>query len=188
MKRTLTAVALTATVLVGGSAIAAPAFAATSPSPAPTHSTGANGANRQAFRACLAQHGIKLPARPSGQAQPTRAPGQGFGQGRPNFKLPSGVTQQQFQSAMQACGGGFGGFAHGGGFGGAGKGVNSSAFAAFTSCMKDHGVTLPTPGAKPSGKLGGINRQDPAVKAAMKICGALLPSFGSAHSSTTNNG
>ena len=60
--------------------------------------------------------------------------------------------------------------------GGAGGGADASAFQAFTSCLKDHGVTLPTgsPSARP-GRFGNLNTSDPKVAKAYATCKPLLP-------------
>jgi hypothetical protein len=54
--------------------------------------------------------------------------------------------------------------------GGNGPGTQSPAFQAYASCLKDHGVTLPD-----GGGFGGVNRDDPAFKAADTICAPLRP-------------
>ncbi len=164
MKRTITSLAVTAVLMTGG-ALASPAMAATSPSPAPSHGGFAQ------LRTCLAAHGIKLPQRPAGTPGQPNPSASGGGRPGGHF-LPSGVTQQQFRAAMQACGGPGLGFGHfGAGPGGAVS--NSSAFAAFRSCLQDHGVSLPA-----NGKPGNFKRNDPTVQAAMKTCSPLMPSFG----------
>lgn len=181
-----------ATALLSGSllAVGAPASqaATTTPPPKPSISGGVKGdadngrgTEFKAFRDCLVKNGVK-----------TSATGQrGFG----GFGTPGAQPKldAKTQKAMAACAnlrpkGGFGdGFRAGG-----------TAFAAFVSCMKDHKVTIPTPNfgarptttpkagttstAKPSfggqggrGLLGALNQKDPKVAAALKICGALLP-------------
>jgi hypothetical protein len=78
-----------------------------------------------------------------------------------------------------------GGFGFGG-RGGAG-GAGGAAFTAYVSCMKDHGITLPTrpaatgtstttiAGATTS-SVPTVDRTSPKFVAANKICQALLPS------------
>ena len=104
--------------------------------------------------------------------------------------LPAGVTEPQFQQAMQACrsqlptgGQNF---------------QNSPAFAAYRNCLTLHGVTLPqpsaggqstsstAPGGGPGG-LGGLNRADPAVQAAIAACAPLRPSGGAGASTTSTS-
>jgi hypothetical protein len=59
--------------------------------------------------------------------------------------------------------------------------ANNSAFQAYASCLKDHGVTLPA-----NGGFAGIDRNDPKVQAAMNTCRPLLPAgFGRGGTTTT---
>ncbi len=61
----------------------------------------------------------------------------------------------------------------GGGFGG-GKGLGGTALAAFTSCMKDNGVTV-----NATGGLGALLKStDAKTVAALKVCKPLLPTRG----------
>jgi hypothetical protein len=69
-------------------------------------------------------------------------------------------------AAMQACAS----LRPQGRFGGGGT-IGSTALAAFTSCMKDHGVTLPA-----DTRLRAVNTADPKTAQAYAICKALLPS------------
>jgi hypothetical protein len=112
---------------------------------------------------------------------------------RPSVSLPPGVTQAQYTAALQACRGDLPS-----GFGGA---ANSPAFAAYRNCLQLHGVTLPTPGSSTTtpgsstatstpgaGRgFGGLNQNDPTVKAAMTACANLRPAGGPGSSSTTTN-
>lgn len=169
-------------------------------------STTAGGASRSAFTACMTSHGI--PASVSqgfgrgrlGGANPTGGGGvpatgaaaaAGGSNGStprsfPTPSLPTGVTQQQFQSALQACrvdlpaGGGFGGaFA------------NTAQAAAYRNCLKLNGVTLPSPPG--SGTAGSaqstppvtIDRTSPTYQAALKACAALRPNRSGASTTTT---
>jgi hypothetical protein len=154
-----------------------------------TPTTAANGAGRfAALRTCLQQHGITLPQRTPrsttpGETFPRRngggggGGGFGFGGGGGGFlNPPPGVSQTDFQNALKACGAGNGG----GGF-------NSSALAAYRSCLSDHGVKLPAQGST-SGSTSPttINRNDPKVVAAMKACAPLLPAgFGRGRNGST---
>jgi hypothetical protein len=128
---------------------------------------------------------VKLPDRrsaPPAGSDPAGAAGTGSGQtpGQP----PAGFDSPAFQKAQTACAslrpaGGFGG----GGFGG---GANSAAFDAYRSCLKDHGVDLPTrgaPGASTTtvpdgGTTTTIDRNSPAFQAAAQACDALRPQGG----------
>jgi hypothetical protein len=164
--RTVGAAALLAAglLLTGcSSSSSSTASSASTASDSPSASASGNGsAARAAYTACLKDHGVTLPTgRPSGfpTDHPSGAPGNGGAWG-------GGSPDPARQAAMKACaslrpqGGGRG---NGGGF-------NSSAMQAFTGCLKDHGVTLPT-----SGGLRALNTADPNTAAAYKTCAPLLP-------------
>jgi hypothetical protein len=137
-------------------------------SASPSTSAGTSG-GFAAYAACLRQHGVNVPtARPSGR------PGGGGGNG-----LFGGGANHQ---ARQACRS----LAPRGGFGGRGM----QELQAFRSCLSDHGVKLPTPGAQRTpgaqptagarrtpgeGLLGRFNTSDPKVAKAVKLCRPLLP-------------
>jgi hypothetical protein len=134
----------------------------------------------------LQQHGVTLPNRPrNGNGGPpsttpgeTRPPGGFFGGGggRGGFGSLGGLDQNdpKVQAAEKACasqrpsgGGGFGG--------------NNTAFQAFTSCLKDHGVTINGQNA-----FRNLNSGDPKVAAAVKTCRPLLPQgFGRGRNGST---
>ncbi|OIQ76731.1 hypothetical protein GALL_415820 [mine drainage metagenome] len=148
----------------------------------------ARNAEFKAFRDCLVKHGVTAPA--------FGKPGAGV----PGTAGAAGTAPKltaKAQKAEAACAS----LRPKGGFGEGFK-VGGTAFAAFTSCMKDHKVTIPVPNfaakptpaakatgsAKPSlapsaggqergreGFLSSLNQKDPKVAAALKICGALLP-------------
>jgi len=85
---------------------------------------------------------------------------------------------------VQACAslapqGGFGG----GGQGGAGSGQRGQALQAYQSCLKDHGVEVPTTVA--GGPPVSIDRTNPAFAAANEACQALLPQRPNASTTTT---
>jgi hypothetical protein len=140
------AVAVSALAIVaagcGGSSSPSAASATTTTTTTTTTGSGASTANRTAFNTCLAQHGVKLPARPAGG-------GGGGGNGQPPAGGPGGgggglanLSAAQRQ-AFTACrsklpGGGFAGR----GAGGAGGNASNPAFAKYTACLKSHGVTL----------------------------------------------
>jgi hypothetical protein len=140
---------------------------------------GGNAATFQAFRDCLTQHGVTLPARPGGGQGGT--PPAGGGQPPANGAPPSGgrfgnLTPKQ-QQAMTACqslrpaGGGFGGRG-----GNANGGQQNPAFAKYTACLKSHGVTF-----------GSTSSSSSAFTKATAACKSLLPSGtgGSANGGTT---
>jgi hypothetical protein len=125
---------------------------------------GANTADRTAFNACLAQHGVTLPSRPPGG-------GGGGGNGQPPAGGPGGgggglanLTAAQ-RAAFTACRSklparGFGG--------GGGNRANNPAFAKYNACLKQHGVTL-----------GKSNDQTTFAKA-QAACAKLAPTGGPA--------
>lgn len=140
----------------------------------------------EAYTACLRQHGVNVPDRPprtdgsqgtggtgatAGGPTSTRPRGTGNANGgtRPSTTLPPGVDASTFEAARQACQSQLPADRGNGGPGGPG-GQDSSAFQAYTSCLKDHGVTLPA-----NGGFGGVNRDDPAFKAADAVCAPLRP-------------
>lgn len=50
------------------------------------------------------------------------------------------------------------------------------AFVKFSSCMRAHGVNVPTPGAGTGQPAGGaLDASDPKVKAAQSACQSKLP-------------
>jgi hypothetical protein len=136
-------------------------------------SASASGGTQQmdAYRQCLTQHGAKAPSgRPSGRPSGQAGGGGGFGGGG----FGGGQSADPaFQQAAQACASLR---PQGGGFGGASGGANASAISAFTSCMKDHGVVLPSasPGSQ-GGVMGGLNTADTKTAQAYTSCQALLP-------------
>ena len=108
-------------------------------------------------------------------ARPDRRGGGGFGGG--NFANrfntpPAGVDPTKYKATLAACRSKLPT--------GIGNPLNNTAFQAYRSCLKDHGVTLPA-----NGGAGSINRNDPKVQAAMKICQPLLPTGGFGRSTTT---
>ncbi len=147
-----------------------------------------------AYAACLKKNGVTLPtgrpgggfggSRPSGGARPSGRPGGGFG--------GLNATSGPMAAAAKACAslrptGGFGG--------GANSAAIQSQLLAYRSCLSDHGVTLPTQAARPTGTpaagatgtpgrrggfggLGALNTDDPKVAAAVKACAPLRPTFG----------
>jgi hypothetical protein len=156
---------------------------ASSGTPGGTNAGG--GQPSQAFTDCLQQHGVTLPSggfpggAPGGQGAPDGQGAPGAGNGAPP-SLPAGIDQSKMGEAMQACQS----LAPSGGFGGAGGGQNQQAFQAYLSCLKDHGVDVPssTPGASAAGRVTppSFNQSDPTFQAAQKTCSALLPANGGA--------
>jgi len=166
---------VTKRVVLGGAAIAASMVVGllaacgggTTPSSTPA-SAGAGGrAAFQAYTDCLRQHGVTI-AIPSGRARPSDRPsgvrpsGRGFGGGG-GFgggfgpSAPPGVDQGTWDAAQQACASVRPSFGQRGG---------GSAFQAYRSCLRDHGVTASN---------GPEDSADPAVAAAMATCAPLRP-------------
>jgi hypothetical protein len=191
------AIALAAASLAacgGGSSGGASAAAASTTSSGPATSGGASGF--QAYLACLKSHGVAVPTgRPAGGfgggARPSGAPrGNGGGGGFGALTSTTGPNA----AAVKACAS----LRPTGGFGGGGVGNSAalqSQLTAYRSCLSDHGVTLPTQAARPTGQpaagaagapggrrgfggLGALNTADPKTAAAVKACAALRPSFG----------
>ncbi|SEG41470.1 hypothetical protein SAMN05216223_10549 [Actinacidiphila yanglinensis] len=190
------ALALTACSSGGSSSADAKASGSASASAAASGG-GANGADMNAYRQCLSQHGVNLPTfkRPSGGARPSGAPsgrpsgrpsggfGGGFGGGGGIPGLGGASPDAATQKALKACASKAPKF-NGRGGQGANSGADASAIQAFTGCLKDHGVTLPTPSAGASGAAGGrgafgelrnLNTADPKTAKAYDTCKALLP-------------
>ena len=132
---------------------------------------GANGENFQAFQSCLQEAGISLPERGSNQDPATR----------PSYTAEQQAAFDKCRELMPA------------GAGAAGGMQNTEQFQAFTTCMKDQGVTVAmptaaaTPQARPSAGAGGpgggagafgLDRDDPKVAAALTVCESLLPQRG----------
>jgi hypothetical protein len=90
--------------------------------------------------------------------------------------LPAGVTQAAYDAAQTACRDKLPTGAFGGGRGGQG-GAGSPAIQAYLSCLKDHGVQVPTTvaGQPGGGGMGAIDRNSPAFQSANATCSALLP-------------
>ncbi|MFE9423815.1 hypothetical protein ACFYNO_12735 [Kitasatospora sp. NPDC006697] len=174
--RTVGAAALLAAglLLTGCSSSSGSATAASTGGAAasPSASDG-KGAGMAAYTDCLRQHGVAIPTgRPSGRPtdRPTDRPSGSPGGGGGGF-FGGGSADPARQAAMQACAS----LRPQGGSGRGGNGgFNSTAMQAFTSCLKDHGVTLPA-----SGGLRALNTADPNTAAAYKTCEPLLPARGS---------
>ncbi|MFE9401624.1 hypothetical protein ACFYNY_07600 [Streptomyces sp. NPDC006530] len=135
--------------------------AQTKPAAPASASSSGSAQGMDAYRQCLAQHGVTMALRPSGSGRPrgTGRPG-GFGGGE-----SADPAQRQ---AVQACASvrpRFGGRGAGGGDG--------SALKAFSGCLKDHGVVLPSP-SPGGGGVRGLNTADPSTARAFQVCKALL--------------
>ncbi len=154
----------------------------------------------------MSSHGVKItvPTRPRdgsgtplsttpGETRPARnGGGAGFGGGFANrFDTPpAGVDPAKYSAALAACKSKLP-------TGGGGDFQNNTAFQAYASCLKDHGVTLPgnrgggtASTTTPTTATGttpttAFNRNDPKVQAALKTCQPLLPAGGLGRRATT---
>jgi len=211
-------------VLAGGLLLAACGGGSGSPSAAPPTSSGATttvpgsagsgdaatSAAAQAYRQCLKDNGVDLPAGgfgggfggrnggtgPNGSAAPNDANGQAApptdnGGSRPTPSLPPGVDQATFQKALTACASLRPARAAGAG-GAGGRLGNSAAMAPYRQCMQDNGVTLPS--GPPSTVAGAtatttptsrVDRNSDTYKTADAKCRVLLPTTPDANGSSS---
>lgn len=144
---------------------------------------GAGGDNAMAsYLSCLRSNGVNLPnvnpsgrpsgrptARPSGAPRPSFSPGDGRrgggfpGGGFLGSTAPSGVSQETWDKARQACASlepSFNGQNR--------SGRDNGAFTAYRNCLSDHGVTV-------NGQGQQMNTADPKTAAALKACEPLRP-------------
>ena len=169
---------------------------------APTTTTApGRGAALQAFRTCMADHGVNLPQRQpgagrsgtsttdnpaagstsaagSGSSSATTDPG-GGGRGFGNFQTPPpGVDATTYQTALNACRSQLP----------TGTGQGNPQFAsarkAYATCLSQHGVTV-TNDAQGNPNLQAIDRTTPAFQSANQTCQALLPQRPPATTTTT---
>ncbi len=191
----LTIVALLAAGCGGGGSNSAAAGTTTTPT------TGNRAAQTQAFLSCMQSHGVKITstrglgagggggaaAGDTGSAPPSSTPGVT----RPPATLPPGVTQAQYDAALQACRSLLPA---------RGNLQNNPAFRAYRNCINlqltQHGApTLPATGPGSNGggfgggqQSGNTTTTNPALQAAQAHCANLLPAggFGGPRSSTTS--
>lgn len=148
--------------------------------PATTVAGNANRAASQAYRACLTQHGVTLPTRPTQPPNATASTGTGGGFGGGGFGgggLQAVIADPANKAALDACKS----LLPAGGFGTGGN--RGQATQAYFSCLSDNGVTVPTTVA--GGPPPSIDRTTPAFTAANAKCQALLPKRGTNSSTTT---
>jgi hypothetical protein len=164
------AIIATGVLLLSGCSSSSAGSAGTSANGAPSASASGGTQQMDAYRQCLSQHGVKAPSgrpsgRPSGQPGGGGGGGGGFGGGQ--------SANPAFQQAAQACASLR---PQGNGPGGGNSNADASAISAFTSCMKDHGVVLPSasPGSQGS-VMRGLNTADTKTAQAYTSCQALLP-------------
>jgi hypothetical protein len=153
-------------------------------SAAPSSTTvvaGRNAAALQAYRDCLSQHGVNVPADFGARRDTAGGPG-GPGRGI-SRTIPPGVDATKFAAARQACRSKLpAGFGQGGG-------RFRQAFQAYLSCLRDHGVAVPalTPTAPGGpGQSAALFRDDPKFASANAICAALLPARGITPTTTSS--
>jgi hypothetical protein len=170
------AVAAVAIVAAGCGAATSPSASSATTTTTTTPGTGANTADRTAFNACLAQHGVTLPARPPGGGggggggngqPPAGGPGGGGGGGLANL---TAAQRQAFTACRSKLPAG------GGRPGGGGNRAANPAFAQYNACLTKNGVTL-----------GASN--DPATFAkAQTACAKLAPTGSPGGTGTTPGG
>ncbi len=169
-----------------------------------THtSTTASVNSRTKLEACLKQHGVSFPKRAGagqgqfGGAPPGGAPGSGTNPagpgttpsgGAPGF---SGFGNSKFRTALKDCGAKFGGFAGRGNFRGGNfrSHFSASTLAAFSTCVKKHGYTLPKANTSGKGPIfpRSVETNAKFRKASVKCASLLRPSFGSGSSTTSSS-
>ncbi|GHE39259.1 hypothetical protein CP980_31565 [Streptomyces vinaceus] len=171
----LSAVALAACglLLAGCSSGAGAVRTAASASASASASSSPDAKAMDAYRQCLAQHGVTTAPRPTG----TRGPGGGGWGGASGGPGRRASPDPQRGAAAQACADLRPQF---NGRGGGSGGGDGSAMKAFTSCLKDHGVVLPSasPGAPGTRGFPGLPTSDPQSAQAFETCKALLPQRG----------
>lgn len=120
-----------------------------------------------AVRECLEKNGVTLPKRTPGQAPRGGFLGGGVGGAQ---QLPNGVTREKFEAAMKKCGVPQGRFGATGRFNGTRR---AAALTKFSSCMREHGINLPTPntsGGGPVFNTKGLDTAAPQFRAALATC------------------
>jgi hypothetical protein len=172
------AVALTAPLVLLAVATAACGGGTAGASSSKTTTTVSGAASESAFRACLQQHGVTLPTRPTGSTGGGFGGG-GFGGGGFGGGGGSGSSgNSQFATAFQACASlrpkGTG---TGGSFG-SGSSTQALALKTYINCLSIHGVTVPSSGTAETTALRQIFT-DPTAKekTAVSACASLRPKF-----------
>jgi hypothetical protein len=107
---------------------------------------------------------VRPDARPSGGADAGPGGFPGGGGGFFGSTAPSGVDQQTWEKAQQACAS-----LRPSGFPQGGNRNNNGATTAYRNCLSDHGVTV-------SGPVDELDSKDPKVAAALQACAVLRPS------------
>jgi len=168
-----------ATTVAGATTPAAAAAAGASTTATGGNGNG-NGAAIQAYRDCLSQHGVNLPARPTTVPDATTVAGQARVPGGGGGGLQSVIADPANKAAVDACQA----LMPAGGFGQGGSNpARVQARQAYNSCLSDNGVVVPTTVA--GGPPPSIDQTSPAFAAANQKCQALLPQRGANASTTT---
>lgn len=177
----LSAVALAACGLLLAGCSSGAGAVRTSASASASASSSPDAKSMDAYRQCLARHGVTMAPRPTGP----RGPGGGGdngggGNGGGGWGGASGgpgrraSADPQRSEATQACADLRPQF---NGRGGGPGGGDGGAMKAFTSCLKDHGVVLPSASPNAPGTRG-FPTTDPQSAQAFETCKALLPQRG----------
>jgi hypothetical protein len=118
------------------------------------------------LRECLAKDGVTLPRFKRGQR-----PAGGFLGGNSG---PTGANRAKYEAALKKCGGSLGA----GRFNGfAGSAAAKQSLTKFATCMREHGVDLPTPNTSGNGPIFNTSRLNVAgekFKAAESKCSSDL--------------
>jgi hypothetical protein len=176
----------------GGSSAAAKAVTTTTPT-----TVAGRGASLQAFRQCMSTHGVTIPQRTGGggggagtsTSQPADTGGtpgvNGGGGGAAGRFLqpPAGVDPAKYQTALAACRS----LIPTGGGGGTGGAQFRTAYIAYVTCLRNHGVQTGDPSLAQQA-LTGVDRTSAAFIAAAQACRPLLPQRNPGTTTTTTVG
>ena len=189
--------------LIAAIAVAACGSSSTTGSTTSSSSAAASAStSRTKLAACLKQHGVTLPSRPSGAKPPNGGSGSGgggyggggyggggggfFGGGAGGPGGAKGAQSSKLQAAFKACGADFGGgrFAHGG----SGFRPSAAALTKFTACVDKHGYKLPKANTSGKGSIFPKSiESNKKFEAAAKVCQSdLQPSGGSGSGSSSD--
>lgn len=147
-----------------------PGTAKTSVTPSQLTTTARTRSAFQAYRACLAAHGVTLPSPPIRAAEPGSSPSarppESLQASHPAFRHGFLATADPtIAAALRACASVAPSVR---------PAVSQVTFDAFKSCMKDNGVTIEA--GDPAQALRDLDRSDPRTAAALRICQPILGS------------
>ena len=159
---------------------------------------GGRGAALQAFRRCMASHGVTLPQRQrtsttTNGSEPPQSDNGGSGFGGGGFsggggfgggggfanrfnQAPAGVDPAKYQAALGACRSLLPNPQSNAQF--------QSAFMAYVNCLKSHGVQAGDP-SQGFQALSGVDRNSATFQAAQQVCRPLLPNRGPGSTTST---